>query len=477
MSLMKTYLVIENGEICRPKSKKNPRGFYEEEIEMMKKNKKFSDNVKLICIEEEIEKYHLIASEHNKYLSDESVKSYMTWVEAYMDNNLNGFTVPIKVENNHEYREKLENVFKQYKAYLNRPAFVYIEGLLDCIEEETKEIIVALDYLINDNEDAADATLSKMLDLFRNDPFIVNNLDNSYSFRGLAPFEDLHSEGYDKKYEKMMDTELTFFRTRTKNKNDKKVKICDIGDILHLPYNLKHKASSMRFSIKGVPGLYLSTTTYACSKECNWNKDEEDLYASVFIPNQKGKALKILNLTISQALINGVSNRMSSDPRREALQVSMLKIFPLVIATSFSVSTEENIKYQYLLSQALMRVAEKKGIDGIAYFSMKGEDEFEFPQGVNLAIPATDISDRNLYSEKCWDFEISKPKPYSEVCIQECQSKKSYINSIYTKYNECGMESFTAKMEIDGKLKFYGDTDYGKFDNYLTGQIKCYPKK
>lgn len=401
----------------------------------------------------------------------------MIWEKAYYDNNLNGFAVPIKVENNHEYREKLEKIYKEYIKHLKHPAFVYTEGLLDCIGEEVKEIIRALDYLIKDDKDAADIILSKIIDLFGNDPFIISNLDNTYSFRAIAPFEDLHSEGYDKEYRKMMDTELTFFRVRTKNKTDKKTDISEIEHILHLPYNLKHKTSSMRFSDKGLPGLYLSTTTYACSQECNWNKDEEDLYASVFIPNEEGKKLKILNLTISQSLISGIFDRKYYDNRREALQVSMLKIFPLVIATSFSVSTDESIKYQYLLSQALMRVVCKKGIDGIAYFSMKGKDEFEFPQGVNLAIPATDISESNLYSQKCRGFEISKPIPYSEVCKQECQSAKSYINTIYTEDNDFDKKSVTTKVEIDGKMRFYGDTDLGKFDDYLTAQIKCPLKK
>lgn len=463
---MKMYVIIKDGKVCCQIR------YTEEEIQEMRKDNKLSDDVKVLCIEEEIEKYHLEASENNQCGLDGTESSFMIWWNAYVDNNLNGFTVPIRVENNCEYRKQLENIFNRYIAYLNRPAFVYEEGLLDFIGKETKEIIKALDYLISDNKDAADAILSEMLDLFSGDPFIINNLDNLYSFRGIAPFEDLHSEGYGKKYKKMMDTELTFFRVRTLNKSDKKTNICDIKDILHIPYDLRHKASSMRFSVKELPGLYLSTSTYACSQECNWNKDDEDLYASVFIPNEKGKKLKILNLTISEALINGIYNRCNSDDRRNKLQVSMLKIFPLVMATSFSVSTEENIKQQYLISQALMRVAGKKGIDGIAYFSMKGKDEFEFPQGVNLAIPATDISENNLYSEKCLGFEISKPILY--LAYREDKTKfKSYINTIYSKYDDCGIESFMSKLDVDGKFEFYGDTCYGKFDDYLTTLLKC----
>ena len=86
-------------------------------------------------------------------------------------------------------------------------------------------------------------------------------------------------------------------------------------------------------------------------------------------------------MTISQALINGIYERIRDDNNDNGrtlckLQNAMLKIFPLVIATSFSVESEEEMKYQYLLSQALMRVANRNGIDGIAYLSMKGIDEF-----------------------------------------------------------------------------------------------------
>lgn len=41
----------------------------------------------------------------------------------------------------------------------------------------------------------------------------------------------------------------------------------------------------------------------------------------------------------------------------------------------------------------------------------------------------------------------------------------------------CNKKSVTTKVEIDGKMRFYGDTDLGKFDDYLTAQIKCPLKK
>lgn len=468
---MKTYLIKHDGKLYVPNLNINQRGYTEEEIKYIKHNVGFSDDFEILCVEEENEKYRLKNSEGNKWKLEEAVYSFSVWREAYIDNNLKEFTVPIKVKNNYEYQRELRSVLKRYIEYLNRPAFVYEKGLIDDVKKEVALIIKALDHLINNDIDSADNLILKIFHIFRDDPFLISDLDKSYSFRSVAPFQDLHWEEYDSKYKKMMDTDLTFFRVRTKKKTDEKTQISKIEDILHLPYNLKDKSRSMRFSVEGSPGLYLSVNTYSCSQECNWNNKDEDLYASVFIPNEKGKKLKILNLTVSQALINGIYNRVmdADNERRSKLQVSMLKIFPLVMATSFSVDTEEKIKYHYLLSQALMRVAVQSGIDGIAYFSMKGENEFEFPQGVNLAIPATDISDRNLYSEKCQGFEISEPILYNG---QEGGEIKSYINEIYGKHDDFGNESFTAKLNVDGETKFYGETCYGKFDDFLTTYLK-----
>ena len=85
------------------------------------------------------------------------------------------------------------------------------------------------------------------------------------------------------------------------------------------------------------------------------------MFSSAFVPNASGKKLKILNLTISEALINGVMGKTKEDncdnDVRTELQGTMLKIFPLVIATSFEICEKDReIRYEYLISQALMKV-------------------------------------------------------------------------------------------------------------------------
>lgn len=115
-----------------------------------------------MCVEDEIEKYHLHNQNGNCWGLNAEVLSYKLWYEAYVDNNINGFSLPITVDSNDEYRRMLELKLREYVEYLNRPAFAYENGLLDCVETECRLILNALDSLINGNEQIAENVISDM---------------------------------------------------------------------------------------------------------------------------------------------------------------------------------------------------------------------------------------------------------------------------------------------------------------------------
>lgn len=449
---MKTYVYMHDGKIWRPKLDVNSRGFYEEELEKIKQNPNIKVD-RVICIEEELEKYHLKVSEENPMGLSEEVRSYDLWKKEYDDKFLRGFPLPVKIKNSSEYKNKLKEELDRYINCLNRPAFIYEDGLLEFVENERNLILNILDHSKSIEE--IETEIIQILSLFKDNSFFVSDLDTSYAFRGIAPFADLQSGGYAVNYKKMLDTRLTFYRARIKKPGDSR-DISEVKDMLHLPYDLREKAKESRFSNAGLPGLYLGTTTYICSKECRWN-GIDDLYASIFTPNSRGKKLRVLNLVISPALIGGIYVYKDNPETRHKLQNAMLKIFPLVLATSFTVEEETEEKDHYIISQLLMRAAHKCNIDGIAYLSMQGENELQYPQGVNLALPGDDITEAKQYSEKCSGFDVSKPVLYRN---QSGGNKESYINENFKR--------FSATIEMDGKRENYKNTNFGRFDDYLA---------
>lgn len=467
--MAETFILQMDNELYIPQMYCNQRGFTHEEL-MDFVNRKGITEYTIISVEEEIKKYELQGDLCHKELMSTETYNFDTWRNAFQDNNINGFSLPRQVANNEEYVDDLKAVFEQYCTAVSKPAFIYEKGLISDIQQNCNEIIGILQRLIEKDTDSAEKHLKQLIEKFMNDKFLVSELDKSYSFRGIAPFFDLQIAGYRDLYERMNSKELSFFRARTRTKGDTK-DISKIQHILHLPYEKKEFASNMRFSCSGVPCLYLGTTSYVCSKECNWNPKQEELFVSAFVPNEQGSKLKILNLTISQALINGIYNKSCDvggvDPRR-TLQLSMLRIFPLVIATSYRIlEVDRPLRYEYLISQALMKAINKMDIDGVAYLSMRGKNEFQYPHGVNLALPAFDISKDQPYSKYCEMFDVTSPILFAP---QAAQGVKSYINAIYTKTDVNGQESYLSKIDVNGRDIFYGDTEFANFDDFLVSE-------
>lgn len=373
--------------------------------------------------------------------------------------NLNHFIIPIKIKNDKDYLESIRKIFDNYCKEVIELKVVQEKEVFLEIREICKKIILIIESLINQEDKLnAEKMLIEIIQKYINNPFFVSELDKSYAFRGISPLQNFHDKGNEKIYKEMNSFRLSFYRARTKGYLETG-EINELKDIVHLPYGMREKASSTRFSCKGVPCIYLGTTTCVCSKECKWDSGNSELFASAFVPNEKGKKLKILNLVISQSLINGICT-LPEDRKselRQKVKNSMLLFFPLVMATSATleensiekVGTETTI-LRYLFSQLLMKVIKKMDIDGIAYLSMQGKDDFQYPYGVNLALPAFDITKEKPYSKYCDMFSITRPERISN---QKKGYKESYINHIYGKY-QCGLEKFI----------------YSDFDNWLISQ-------
>lgn len=388
----------------------------------------------------------------------------------YYDNNINGFKLPIVVNSNKEYKKVLKNKLEEYKNELSKIAFQTEEFLFEEISKNCDVIIEILEDLISGRTDIGDSKMKNLLKTYINNEFIVSRLNDSYAFRGVAAFEFLHSNWKNNDfYNKRLTTELNFYRARVVEKGQK----IGLKEIISLSYSKRNLAKNSRFSVKNQICLYLGVTSYICAKEYHWDKKEEnkELYVSSFKFNSKGKDLKILNLVISEALINGVYQKNLFDESKRNLQNALLKIFPLILATSFAVNKEgdESLKYEYLISQSIVRCMNVLGIDGVAYLSRQGKDDFQYPHGVNIAIPMNDIGENKEYSDLYKCFCFTEPVSLNEKNIKNKGKTKSYINTLYTEYDS-ERPIFLSKIFYNGKYVFYGKTNFSKLDDYLITQ-------
>lgn len=428
---MDYWILLEDGEVISKTEYR--KGFrtnclpftYDEAVEL--KQTGFI-NAKCINISEDIRNQNILIDDTLPLEPlEEEQKILKAWYTAYLSNKINGFLMPRKVDNNDEYINGLKKIFKDYKKEMNKIAFKYNDDLVKDVNHNCDEILQALKIYLDGDKDKAKSIITLLIERYMEDTFWVSDLDKSYAFRGVAPFVDLHSEGYKETYANMMRGDIDFYRARYEpvEKNKKQ--------FLHIPYSRLNKVTEQRFSLKEQPCLYLGTTSYVCWTECR-KPELGKFYIAGFRANELGKKLKIFNLVVSEPLVNGIYQEGSNEKFNKELQISMLKLLPVVFATSFSVDSESRQeKYEYIISQLIMKSLSELNIDGVAYLSKQGDNDFQYPQGVNLAIPVLDISYEKEYGDVCSKFVITEPKGFEEYLQSKPQSK-SYINKAFSDY-------------------------------------------
>ena len=395
-----------------------------------------------------------------------------------MDNinlNLENFIMPIKLNYDNEYYSELKQRLNNYKDYIKNLNFLS-KNTIDNIEHNINLIIGSVEDYYNANIADAKNKIFQLLDKYKSDNFIISELNKSFAFRSIAPFSDLLDEKKDvyiNDYDEMNTYSLSFFRARIGNSAFEK------KDMLHIPFCNRELVSTQRFSIPGVPCLYLGTTSYVCWLEMD--KPQDSIFnVSSFIPPLD---LKILNLVIDYRLVNKqlkVTIEINEDKKDYNINLleSMLEIFPLVYATSFTIKNKERrFKSEYIVSQLIMQCLSDLNIHGIAYASKKVVDSIlAFPQCINLAIPMKINkkfkiqNESDNYADMCQNILLTNPVNFSEF-IKMGGNNKTHTIGNWTptfSYRLFGNGYFPeSKIYLSGKEIYYKDTEFANFDNYI----------
>ncbi|PFS50030.1 hypothetical protein COK44_07560 [Bacillus cereus] len=357
---------------------------------------------------------------------------------------LNEFYLPIKIQNDCDYEIHLYRKLDEYLEAIRGRELVG-KKVYNRAKSNVKKIKQALSSYYNADISNAKKTISDILGKYLSNGFIVSSLDESPAIRGLT------KNSYPNPInQQLANAKLSFFRARVGYKG------YDKTDFLHIPFNKRGYVSTQRFSIAGVPCMYFGLTSYVCWLELGKPLDRNFNVASYKINNE----VKVLNLAISQMLLNGLSNIPDNGPNVG----SLIEFFPLVIATSYKVKEEgRSFCSEYIISQLIMQCLTEFGIDGVAYISKCVEkDSASFPFGVNVAIPMK--TDSNLYSEFAKKIPLTRPVNYAEY--------KNFERRPYPQTNEAAYASLWDHQSMDyiGKKIKYNQLTFSKLDDYLFNE-------
>lgn len=369
--------------------------------------------------------------------------------------------LPIEITYDFQYLKSLYEHLSSYYNFMlsiigdNHQSIGKIRNNIDLIKR-------SLNCYYNGRIKKAYECIKKILTNYINSPYIVASINENYAFKGLSPKIIrpnilIGDEDYANIYENMLAHELSFFKARVASE-----KII-IKDMLHIPFDKRSLVSTQRFSIPGIPCIYLSTTSFGCWLELGTPESDIFQVSSFKIPTN----LKVLNLCIRWKFIEGMIKLANTKEEREVI-FDFYEIYPLVIATSYHIrEINRKFKSEYIISQIVMQVCNELKIDGIAYLSKRITDYYAYPQAVNLAISVPYNVDL-LYWEKANEVLITEPVRFSDFCEMKIANQgiaqfSSYVNEIYK-------NSLNNDIWIAGNEMKYTDTKFSAFDEYLVSQ-------
>jgi len=278
--------------------------------------------------------------------------------------NDNFFSLPKTQPPKEDYKIFINKEFKHFLEKLeNVDQFEDISFDIQSIRERQNHLVKQLKLAIHEYYDGKPAAALTELEKGLN-----SNIKN---FEELLNVREFYSES-------------DFYRVRIHKENFP----LSPENFFHIPFELRGKIKTQRFSIPGFPSLYLSTSSYVCWEELN----RPNLNDFQIVRLKNIYPLKVIDLSPPKG--NGESAYN---------YYKYLMIWPLVFACSVRVRNyEDDFKPEYIIPQLLLQWVRKDyRIDGISYQTTHIDFKNSLCEGefLNLAIPVKENKTRGLCSE------------------------------------------------------------------------------
>jgi hypothetical protein len=237
-------------------------------------------------------------------------------------------------------------------------------------------------------------------------------------------------------------------------------------DLFHIPFQLRSKVQTQRYSIPGLPCLYVGGSLYVC-----WEEMGRPVLAHTHIARiaTHGLGIKILDLGFTPHLLNIFANQhfeeLSTHNDITDFIKSNILLWPLLVACSIRVLEPFNpFKVEYIIPQLVLQwiTSEKSDIDGIRYFSTHIDYETTTTHfSSNYAFPAKTNADMGFCSHLMGKFQMTEPLSWEFARAVKPPSTSS-------------PNAFSQIQVAKGVVKGYLDTEFELMECYLN-IMQCSP--
>ena len=370
-------------------------------------------------------------------------------------------STPINIKKDEDYFEELKKIYEKIQS-------IEKEYDNEFLNKECKEILKTIELYYSGNLDQAIKKINRLFSELAKSKYLCSPINCNEAFKDFR-YLKMKTDEID---EKFLEKKVDFYRARIgENVNFRK------ENMYHIPFNDRDRVNTERFSIPGIPCLYLGKSVYTCWVELGKPSDEKFYVSRVRVNND----LKIFNLVMTIEKIKKLSESSQEDVEKydinlENLLEEYLRAWVISIACSFVVDQKDRkFKSEYIIPQLLMLCLRKNGIDGIAYYSKK-LPEFSpilnfSPIGVNVAILADDSKIVEVNGKKYSNLikEIEVTNPVNKAEIQNILSPRKSLYGSSDNISDSGMY-INKSVILGGKWIEYEHTRFADVERFLAGK-------
>lgn len=236
-------------------------------------------------------------------------------------------------------------------------------------------------------------------------------------------------------------------------------------ELFHIPFEIREKVATQRYSIPGLPCLYLADSTFVCWEEMG-RPNIDSFHVSRVDLSKSG--LKFLYFdTSSSEIRKKCFPSKNKEGKLLNLLIPYLCYWPMLTACSLTVrKPDEVFKPEYVIPQLLLQwiVSEQK-IDGVVYKSNRIKiSNHNLGTFKNIVIPVRKISAKGFCPELKHKIKITNPISYQ---ILEIAGSKSSEKTIET----ADLRRAMFIELIEGEKAVYSGTIFGQLENKLNSLI------
>jgi hypothetical protein len=247
-------------------------------------------------------------------------------------------------------------------------------------------------------------------------------------------------------------------------------------EIFHLPFQLRHKLKTQRFSISGLPCLYLGGSIYVCWEELG-RPDFNGIYISEFSAPAT-KSFRIVNLSNRPDYIAFMLAKQPELTGKDSfldVLVSTVILWPLIMACHIKVQHRNgSFKPEYIIPQIVLQwVRQSDAFEGVCYASTHIRQMFDYgPVQWNFVFPSREKHQTGFCPRLAAEFELTEPLSWQVASAVDAAAWRKASEKLAPSWTTQLPQLYHALMKfgpVDGIQCEYRSTVFYEMEYKLSG--------